>query len=132
MGKQASSGIVRIGARLSLARRNADMTIADVAAITKVSSRYLAAIEREEFDLIPSRVHTLGFTRAFAKAVNVDEGEVAEALRTQVRGRINLENSEILCETKPDSKRGLFSMMMRGVASFLPGHFNALVRRAVH
>lgn len=121
-----------IGARLSLARLHADMTIADVAALTRVSSRYLVAIEEEEFDRLPSRVHALGFTRAFAKAVNIEAEEVVEALRAKLDHGGRPHSTARSRETKAGSNTSLFAATMRGVTSVLPHHFNFLFRRAIH
>ncbi|MCJ2179577.1 helix-turn-helix domain-containing protein [Novosphingobium sp. 2580] len=108
------------------------MTIADVAALTKVSSRYLTAIERDEFDLMPSRVHTLGFTRAFAKAVHLDEGEIVAALQAKFRESASVEPSPFSQKAKSRSKRDRLFAAVRGASSFLPRPFNASAKRGRH
>jgi cytoskeletal protein RodZ len=120
MNDQDVLDMTAIGARLSSARRRAGMTIADVAATTKVSSHYLDAIEREEFGRLPSRVHRLGFTRAFAKAVNLDGDEIIEALRTRLDDRTSSYDLIISGEDEPRPKRSL----LEGIASILPLNFN--------
>ena len=121
----------RIGSRLSCERSKAGLTIADVAALTKISSRYLVAIERGDFGLLPSRVHALGFTRAFAKAVNVDEVEVVEALRTKLACRSPSYSSAMSRETEPRSKRGRLSAAVRAVTAMRPNNLKALIRTAI-
>lgn len=121
-----------IGAQLSRARLHADMTIADVAALTRVSSRYLIAIEEEQFDRLPSRVHALGFTRAFAKAVNIEAGEVVEALRVKLDNGGSPLCPRISCKTEREPSASLFAATVRGVTAVLPHQFNLLFRRAVH
>ena len=73
-----------IGSVLSEARLRQGMTIADVASRTKVSTRYLHAIEGDDLANLPSRVHALGFARAFAKCVRLDADEVADAIRIRL------------------------------------------------
>lgn len=73
-----------IGLRLQFARLAARLSLADLAAQTKVSSRFLDAIEQGDFAALPSRVHCLGFVRAFARAVGLDETEVLSALRVEL------------------------------------------------
>ena len=120
----------RIGSLLRVARLNAGMTVADVAALTKVSTPYLVAIEREEFDRLPSRVHILGFARAFAKAVNVDEGLVLNVLRTKLNNEHQSQNSAGLPGTKSRPKQTIIGAAVRKVVSILPGQLNLMFREA--
>lgn len=84
MESQHSSAVLCIGERLADARRNAGLSVADIAARTKVSSRYIEAIETEAFECLPSRVHTVGFARAMAKAVALDDQEISASLRSRL------------------------------------------------
>ncbi len=69
-----------VGFALAEARLRCAMTIEQVAAETRVPVRYLAAIEAERFDVIPGRVYTKGFVKAFARAVGVCERWAGEAI----------------------------------------------------
>jgi len=68
-----------LGRRLREAREARGSTIADVAAVTKISSRALAAIEREAFDDLPRGIFRRAYVRAFAAAVGLDGDGLARA-----------------------------------------------------
>jgi cytoskeletal protein RodZ len=69
-----------IGARLNQARTMANLALQDIADRTKISLRFLAAIENDDFSALPGRVYIFGFTRAFARAVGIDEESLVAAL----------------------------------------------------
>lgn len=73
-----------IGARLNQARLTANLALQDIADHTKISLRFLSAIENDDFSALPGRVYILGYTRAFARAVGLDEESVLAALREKM------------------------------------------------
>ena len=74
-----------IGARLNQARMAANLALHDIADRTKISQRFLTAIENDDFSALPGRVYILGFTKAFARAVGLDEESVIAALREKMQ-----------------------------------------------
>jgi cytoskeletal protein RodZ len=72
------------GAMLRDARTDAKLSLADVAAKTRVPQRHLEAIERDDFIALPSTTYAVGFARAHARAVGADEVAVAAAVRSQL------------------------------------------------
>lgn len=114
-----SSGLALdcVGERLAMARRDAGLTVAEVAERTKVSCHYLNALESEAFHRLPSRVHTFGFARAFAKAVSLDDGEISEALRVKLDQ--NAANDSVdVGEASRQRPRGRFAALLRSVSLF--------------
>ncbi|MDD4336078.1 MAG: helix-turn-helix domain-containing protein [Firmicutes bacterium] len=65
-----------IGVLLRGAREARGMSLADVSEITKIRSKYLDAIERGEFAMIPGEVYLKGFIRNYADCVGLDGGQV--------------------------------------------------------
>ncbi|MEO8113349.1 MAG: helix-turn-helix domain-containing protein [Phenylobacterium sp.] len=65
-----------IGQALKAAREHQGLTLEAVAEITRIRRAYLAAIEEMRLEELPSRPFTIGYIRAFAKAVDLD-GELA-------------------------------------------------------
>ena len=61
-----------LGLQLQRARETRGLTIADVAAATRISERALQAIERERFHLLPGGVFRRTYVRAYAQAVGLD------------------------------------------------------------
>lgn len=85
VGKKPLVGEVElIGARLNHARVAANLALQDIADRTKVSLRFLSAIENDDFSALPGRVYIFGFTKAFARAVGFDEDSVVAALREKM------------------------------------------------
>jgi cytoskeletal protein RodZ len=63
-----SSGL---GRQLQRARESRGLTIAEVAAATKISERALQAMECERFDLLPGGIFRRHYVRAYAEAVGL-------------------------------------------------------------
>ena len=74
-----------IGARLNQARLMANLALQDIADRTKISLRFLSAIENDDFSVLPGRVYIFGFTKAFARAVGLDEESLVTALREKMQ-----------------------------------------------
>ena len=74
-----------IGARLNQARLMANLALQDIADRTKISLRFLSAIENDDFSALPGRVYIFGFTKAFARAVGLDEESMVTALREKIQ-----------------------------------------------
>lgn len=74
-----------VGARLNQARMTANLALQDIADRTKISLRFLAAIENDDFSALPGRVYIVGFARAFARAVGLDEDSLIAALREKMQ-----------------------------------------------
>jgi DNA-binding XRE family transcriptional regulator len=60
------------GALLKMVRELQDQTLADLASRTRISERYLEALEKEEADALPSATFVRGYVREVARALNVD------------------------------------------------------------
>jgi cytoskeletal protein RodZ len=71
-------------ARMRAAREAAGLSLAEVAQRTRVPLRHLEALERGDYGSLPGITYCAGFTRAFARAVGLDE----KALVAQVRAEI--------------------------------------------
>jgi cytoskeleton protein RodZ len=72
-----------IGAALKAARQTLGLTLGDISETTRVRERHLAAIEAGLTDQLPSRPFTVGYVRAYAKALGVDADATAARYRTE-------------------------------------------------
>lgn len=72
------------GSRLRRAREAAGLSLGDIAARTKIAERHLASIEQDRFADLASRTYAVGFARAYARAVGMDEREMAQAVRNEL------------------------------------------------
>ncbi len=61
-----------IGDKLRSAREDKGLSIADVEKATKIQSRYLTAIEQNDFDKLPGDFYTRAFIRQYAQVVGLD------------------------------------------------------------
>ncbi|WP_170234914.1 helix-turn-helix domain-containing protein [Croceicoccus sediminis] len=74
----------QVGSILSEARLRQGLTLADIASSTKVSTRYLEALEHDAFSELPSKIHAIGFARAFANCVCLDADEIVDTVRARL------------------------------------------------
>jgi cytoskeletal protein RodZ len=74
---------VPIGQALKVARQSLGLTLADIAETTRVRERHLEAIEAGELAQLPSRPFTIGYVRAYAKALGIDADASISRYRTE-------------------------------------------------
>ncbi len=73
-----------IGGQLRAAREERGLTLDQLAAETRIPQRHLAAIEDGEFAALPARTYAIGFSKTYARAVGLDEGDVAASVRAEL------------------------------------------------
>jgi len=72
--------VAGIGETLRLNRERRGLTIAQVAQDTRISRRFIEALEDEEFDALPAPVYVRGFLRSYANYLKVDPQPLVEQL----------------------------------------------------
>ncbi len=87
------TGGATAGAQLRAAREASGIALSAIAAQTRIPQRHLEAIERDDFEALPSTTYTVGFARAYARVVGADEVTIAAAVRSQLEhgGRVRQE-----------------------------------------
>ena len=65
-----------IGERLVRARETRGLTLEDAERDTRISRRYLQALESEQFEIIPAPVYARGFLRSYSQYVGLDPQEM--------------------------------------------------------
>lgn len=73
-----------VAEQMRSARDAAGLTLADVAARTRVPLRHLEALERGDYGALPGVTYCAGFTRAYARAVGLDPTALVAALRREL------------------------------------------------
>ena len=81
---EAQLPLETVGARLRRAREQAGLGIPALAAQTRISQRQIEAIEAGDFAALPGRTYAVGFSRSIARAVGLNESEVAAATRAEL------------------------------------------------
>lgn len=64
-----------LGARLKKEREQRKITLDDISLSTKIATRFLVAIEEEQFDQLPGGIFNKGFVRSYARYLGIDENQ---------------------------------------------------------
>jgi cytoskeleton protein RodZ len=75
---------MRVGEILKATRTRAGMEIAEVEERTKIRTKYLRALENEEWDVLPSPAYARGFLRTYAQVLGLDADALVDEFRRQV------------------------------------------------
>lgn len=73
-----------VGKTLREARRKRGIGLAEVEAATRIRTRFLSAIEAEDWDVLPGETYARGFIRTYAAYLGLDGGQLAERHRREV------------------------------------------------
>ena len=76
-----------IGEKLRLAREARGIALREISEQTRISIRYLEAIEADDYKRLPGGIFNRSFIRAYAKFVGVDEHEALEDYSRTLRER---------------------------------------------
>ena len=100
----ATGGVTTAGTRLRAAREAAGLSLPDIAARTRVPLRQLEAVEHGRYADLPSPTYAVGFARAYARAVGVDEVATAASVRDEI-ARLGPRAPEYVPYELPDPAR---------------------------
>lgn len=73
-----------VGTRLRARREEMGLSLDEVAQRTRVPLRHLEAIEQGSYTNLPSITYAMGFTKAYARVVGLDEAELGRELRREL------------------------------------------------
>lgn len=73
-----------VGEQLKAARERLGLSLADLAARTRVPMRHLESIEKSDFSALPGSTYSLGFARSYARAVELDAIKISADLRSEL------------------------------------------------
>lgn len=95
--------MAEIGNRLREARVRKGLTIRDVETATKIRSRYLEALEQDDFEVIPGPTYVKAFLRTYATYLKLDADELVEEYR-RANGQRREESTGVRGETVQRSR----------------------------
>src|ERR1044071_10338707 len=75
-----------LGEELKQRREQRGITLAEIAETTRIGTRFLKAIETDNFSILPGGIFTRSFIRAYAKHVGMNEEEAIGLYIKQVAG----------------------------------------------
>src|SRR6266498_1159291 len=73
--------MTNFGASFKNARESKGVSLGKIAAETRISTRFLIAIENEEFHLLPGGIFDRGFVRAYAEKLGLDPDQAVADYR---------------------------------------------------
>ncbi|MBM3928313.1 MAG: helix-turn-helix domain-containing protein [Sphingomonadales bacterium] len=106
----------RPGDRLRAARDAQGLSLADIAARTRIPQRHLESIETGTYQSLPSQTYAMGFARAYARAVGVDEVALAADVRRELdRGWDRPSNTRPIYEVEEPSRTPPKGLVLGGL-----------------
>ncbi len=88
------------GEQLRLAREARGISLREISEQTRISMRYLEAIETNDFKRLPGGIFNRSFVKAYAKYIGYDEKEAVEAYTREMR-----EHGDMADEIQPQSHK---------------------------
>src|SRR6266446_9734796 len=76
-----------IGEKLRLARETRGIALRDISEQTRISMRYLEAIESDDYRRLPGGIFNRSFIRAYAKFIGYDEDQAVDEYARTLRER---------------------------------------------
>src|SRR5262245_27208733 len=75
-----------LGEELRRMRDERHITLTEISEATRIGTRFLKAIESDNFSVLPGGIFTRSFIRAYAKQVGMGEDEAISRYQQQVTG----------------------------------------------
>ncbi len=108
-----------IGERLKEEREAKKLTLDDIQKMTKIQTRYLYAIENENFEVMPGAFYVRAFIKEYAMAVNLNPEELMEEYHEDLPFN-EQEASPALSRVQSSKKNTTTSVSSPAIFSFLP------------
>jgi cytoskeletal protein RodZ len=89
---------------LRKSRLDKGVTLEDIAERTKISIRFLRAIEAEEFETLPGGIFATSYLRQYAESIEIDAARLIGLYRSKTAGVIETEEAHVQV---PQSKLSL-------------------------
>lgn len=94
---------------LSNIRKSAGISLDEIAERTKISTRFLRAIENEEFEKLPGGIFATSYLRQYAAAIGYDE----DALVAYYLNKMNPQSASAKGPQRERGSRGLLYRWLR-------------------
>lgn len=95
-----------LGARLKKQREQRGVTLDQISLTTKIGTRFLQAIEHDQFDQLPGGIFNKGFIRAYAKSVGADEDEAVADYLTAISPPSPVAEAPVVLPAPPEPRPG--------------------------
>jgi len=115
-----------LGISFKSARESMNLTLEQVAAETKIGTRFLAAIETEEFHLLPGGIFSKGFVRSYAERLGIDPDKAVADFERQANYREpSVESLDVSTPKPGKSSRVLYPLAIGGLLALVIGFYVA-------
>lgn len=94
----------RVGEKLRAAREAQDLTIEEIASITRIPKRHLITIEGGEYNGLPAPTYSAGFIKSWARHLKLDGQALSDQFRIEMGG-VPVEPSQSLPYEPADPRR---------------------------
>src|SRR6266446_10312282 len=99
---QPHSELALFGEELRKEREIRGISLKEIADATKISRRFLEAIERNDHKVLPAPVFTRGFVREYARYLGLNAEEIVSRYNFAAAGDDRIEKSEHLDRLVPE------------------------------
>ncbi len=104
--RDAAGEAASFGGWLRRQREMREVGLREIADATKISLRYLEALEQDEFDVLPAPVFAKGFLREYARYVGLDPDEVVNSYLNAQQRLHDLEEEQARAAHRTRPRRG--------------------------
>jgi cytoskeleton protein RodZ len=84
MGKQNSALSPDQRINLPALRQHKGISLRDIAETTKISIRFLQAIEAEDYDQLPGGIYNTSYIRQYAREIGYEETKLLDYYKSQI------------------------------------------------
>jgi cytoskeletal protein RodZ len=110
------SGEVGFGEELRRNRLVREVSLESIASATKISTRYLEALEKGDFSRLPAPVFTRGFIRAYASYLGLDPEEMVNAYISETASVVPRSEAGGQSSRSRPSSRAMWMLAAGGLA----------------
>ncbi|WP_179107164.1 helix-turn-helix domain-containing protein [Sediminibacillus massiliensis] len=110
---------MEIGARLKEAREQKNLSLNDIQQVTKIQTRYLQAIEKGNYNVMPGNFYVRAFIKEYAAAVGLDAEQLIEEHKNELPATSD-ESSAQYTSVQRSRKESHAPSKSPAIFSFLP------------
>ena len=96
-------------------RQKSNLTLEQIAHITKISSRFLKAIEAEQFESLPGGIFSTSYLRQYARCIDFDEAVLLARFNEVVKPEFESTTEVVVPKPGAPSLRQLFRWLRIGL-----------------
>ena len=125
-----------LGAKLKSLRKSANITLSEMAKLTKIQKSYLKAFETEEYNKLPDPVYARNFLRIYVKTLKADESYFLERFEAEYQTCTLVEKTRLprkklghMLQIIPSkiAKTAALVLVVMGVTYYIGSQINTMI-----